>query len=61
MTEDAQHRARRVAEINERARRALLEGAAEERERANGRPPTEAELNRMLARYPADPMPESKP
>ncbi len=27
-------------------------------ERANGRPPTEAELNRMLVRSPADPMPE---
>ena len=51
---DAAHR-RRVAEINEKARRAFLEGAAEEWQRANGRPPTDDELRRILARYPGNP------
>ena len=46
---------RRLAEINEKARRAFLEGGAEEWQRANGRPPTEGELRRILARYPGDP------
>jgi len=46
----------RSVEINEKARRAFLEGAAEEWSRANGRPPTEGELRRILARYPGDPM-----
>jgi hypothetical protein len=33
-----------------------LEGAAEEWERANGQPPTDEELHRILARYPGDPL-----
>ena len=53
---DEQGRARRFAEINERARRAFLEGADEEWTRANGRPPTREELERLLRRYPGDPM-----
>jgi hypothetical protein len=50
-------KARRFAEINAKARRAFVEGAAEEWSRANGRPPTDEELQPMLARYPGDPMP----
>lgn len=53
---DDQDRARRYAEINQKARRAFLEGAAEEWQRANGRRPTEEELGQVLARYPGDPM-----
>lgn len=53
---DEQVRARRFAEINERARRAFLEGAAEEWTRTNERPPTREELERLLRRYPGDPM-----
>jgi hypothetical protein len=53
---DEQVRARRFAEINERARRAFLEGAAQEWTQANGRPPTREELERLLRRYPGDPM-----
>ena len=53
---DEQGRARRYAGINERARRAFLEGAAEAWTRANGRPPTHEELERLLRRYPGDPM-----
>jgi hypothetical protein len=49
-------RDRRNAEINAKARRAFLEGAAAEWSKANGRPPTEEELRRILARYPGDPM-----
>jgi len=37
-------RERRSAEINDKARRAFLERAAEEWARANGRPPTEEDL-----------------
>ena len=39
-----------------RARRAFLEGGAEEWTRVNGRPPTADELDRLLRRYPGDPM-----
>jgi hypothetical protein len=46
----------RFAELNERARRAFLEGAAEEWTRMHGRPPTVDELDRLLRRYPGDPM-----
>jgi hypothetical protein len=53
---EAGDREARYAEINERARRAFREGAAEEWQRANGRPPTEDELRRILARYAGDPM-----
>jgi hypothetical protein len=49
-------RAQRFADINERARRAFLEGAAEEWQQANGRPPTEEQLRRILARYPGNPL-----
>jgi len=55
VTDDPAGRRRRIVEINEKARRAFLEGAAEEWARANGRPPTEEELRRILARYPGDP------
>jgi hypothetical protein len=47
---------RRSVELNEQARRAFLESATKEWYRANGRPPTEVELRRLLARYPGDPM-----
>jgi hypothetical protein len=53
---DEQDRARRFAEINEHARRSFLEGAAEEWARANGRAPAPDELDRLLRRYPGDPM-----
>lgn len=53
---DQQDRALRIAEINERARRAFLEGAAQEWARRNGRPLTREELDRLLRRYPGDPM-----
>jgi hypothetical protein len=53
MTDDAARS--RHAEINQRARRAFLEGAAEEWARADRRPPTEDEPRRILARYPGDP------
>ena len=43
-----------LATIDENGRRAFLEGAAEEWQRANGRAPTEEELRRILARYPGD-------
>jgi len=46
----------RFAEINERARRAFLEGAAAAWRQQNGRPPTSEELDRLLRRYPGDPM-----
>ena len=46
----------RFAEINERARRAFLEGAAEAWRQQHGRPPTTEELDRLLGRYPGDPM-----
>jgi len=52
---DAPARLRRLAELNAKARRAFLEGAAEEWQRVNGRPPTEDELRRILERYPGDP------
>ena len=51
------HRRYRLAKLNERARRAFLEGAAEEWARVHGRPPTAGELDRLLLRYPGDPMP----
>jgi hypothetical protein len=44
-------KAAHLATIDENGRRAFLEGAAEEWQRANGRPPTRDELRRMLARY----------
>jgi hypothetical protein len=46
----------RLIEINQRARRAFLVGASEEWQRANGRPPTREELDRLLVRYPGDPL-----
>jgi hypothetical protein len=49
-----QDRTRRLAEINEGARRAFFEGAAEEWTRANGRSPTSEELDRLLRPYPGD-------
>ena len=55
MTDDPT-RDRHSAEINEEARRAFLEGASEEWQRANGRPPNEDELRRILERYPGDPI-----
>ena len=42
-------------EIDQKARRAFLEGAAEKWQRANGRPRIEDELRRILVRYPGDP------
>lgn len=50
-------RSQRFAELNERARRAFLEGAAEEWRQRLGRGPTAEELDRLLLRYPGDPMP----
>ncbi len=46
-------RDRRSAEINEEARCAFLDGAAEEWSRTRGR--AEEELRRILARYPGEP------
>lgn len=43
----------RFADLNERA---AGPGAAEEWRRANGRPPTAEELDRLLRRYPGNPM-----
>jgi hypothetical protein len=50
-------RRQRLTEINQRARREFLVGATEEWQRANRRPPTPEELDRLLARYPGDPVP----
>ena len=44
-------RARRHAMIDENGRRDFPECAAQEWQRANGRPPTEDELRRILERY----------
>jgi hypothetical protein len=55
------NRSQRFAELNERARRAFLEGAAEEWRRRHGRPPTAEELDRLLLCYPGDPMPARGP
>ena len=56
---DDTERRRRYAEINEAARRAYLEGALEGWARAMGRPPTEEELRRVLARFPGHTFPLS--
>jgi len=42
-------------ELNEKARRAYLEGAEEERRRREGRPLTAEKLERVLRQYPGDP------
>jgi len=49
-------RSQRFAEINQRARRGFLVEATEEWQRANGRPLTPEELDRLLLRYPGDPL-----
>ena len=49
-------RRHRFADVNERARRAFLEGAPEAWTRVKGRPPRADELDRLLRRYPGDPM-----
>jgi hypothetical protein len=41
--------------LNERLRRAFIEGAEEQSQRDLGRPLTAEELRRILAQYPGDP------
>jgi hypothetical protein len=52
------HRDRRLANLNERAR-AALEGAAAKREIE--RPPSPGELDRLIRRYPGDPIRSERP
>jgi hypothetical protein len=47
----------RREELNRKARLAFVQGASEQWQRVNGRPPSEEELNRIIKRYPGDPMP----
>jgi hypothetical protein len=49
---DERRKAVNLATIDENGRRAYLEGALERWERLAGRPPTDDELRRLLARYP---------
>ncbi len=44
----------RRRKLNEKLRRAFIEGAEEQSQREFGRPLTDEELRRILARYPGD-------
>jgi hypothetical protein len=45
----------RRRKLNEKLRRAFIEGAEEQSQRDLGRPLTAEELRRILAQYPGDP------
>lgn len=54
MRRDAQATIQRKAELNRRLRLAFVQGAEERSRRVVGRPLTDEELQRVIARYPGD-------